>query len=1428
MSSKPVLSKYLPSMLVLLIFLASYDAIASSLLPSSNITAPTDGTYLPASLGTYSITGAATDRSGTGLKKVEVSIDRGSTWKAAYDASGSGSLTSWKYTWSPLPLGSYSIISKATDNQNGTESPAPGVHVVIDGSPPVSTITGPLGGLMKPPALGTYSINGTSTDGTGSGVSKVEVSTDGGANWSTAAGTATWSYSWAVSADGIYSLKSRATDNATNVETPASGVTVEIDGTPPAGSVSINSGSLYTTNRNVTLTLSATDTGPTRTCPGTYPIMCNVAEMQFSINGTAWNDWEPATTTKAWQFASGDGEKTIYARYKDQAGNISIPYSATITLDTVPPASSITTPAAGAYITSPSVTITGNADDPAGSGLTKVEVSTDGGTSWHDAQGTGQWSYTWTTPTDGNYTIKTRATDIASNTETPGAGITVTVDKTPPASTITAPAAGASIGGAATYAITGTANDTGAGVERVEVSTDGGMNWYDASGTADWSYSWTLPTDGSYTIMTRAYDRAGNVETPGAGVSVNVDITPPAGSIAPRNGKYTKSKKVWFTLSARDAGSNCPGPDPVMCNVPQMQFSTDGVGWLAWQASATTIQWDFGTITDGIKVLYVRYKDPAGNISSIYNTSVTIDSTPPSSSITSPAGGTFAGGGATYSITGTASDAVSGVQLVEVSTNGGSTWATATDTSGGLWGTWSYVWTLPAESTYILMTRATDKAANVETPSAGISVTVDTTPPASCTVKMNSDAAYTNSTAATLALSASDSSSGVSQMRISNDGVFDTEPWEVFAASKEWTLPGGDGTKTVYAVYKDAAGNISTACSDAIVLDATPPDGSLVINTGAAQTNSLSVTLSITASDTGSGVAFTQVSNDGIFDTEPWEAYSASKAWTLATGDGTKTVYVRFKDSAENISGAFSDDILLNTDTASPAVLIDAPADGLVLTASSYTITGTADDGTGSGVKTVEVSTDGGATWSLATGATSWSYGWNITAAGPYSILIRATDNAGNTAITTPRTVTAKASISADRASVNLNYNLARPPAMTKVNISSQPLSLVGNASSTKSWMSVSTTNSGTPSGMIITVNPAGLVARNYTGTVVFSSQYATNGPISIPVSLTATPATTLSHELQHYNWNPVLTGGNCAVCHITRNKFLPADFRELPSFCRSCHNASSVAHDRGYNSSVHSVFVCASSGGGKWPTYGTMTAAQKNNQPFANLKNGSLVTCITCHNPMGKQEDYGRKWELASSSDRYTYYMNNGGWANYGYLPPMVYRTTGVMTEPSYSKSKKAYLVSSSEYTYDETAGSITFKTQQAAACIYVTLDYQYLRASSQDNRICTDCHTQSTHKGNNCQTCHTAHNTGNTKGIRESLRTPNRTSITVKFLRYTGTVSFADGDGTHDGICEVCHTQTKYYRRDGSGFANHSGGVNQNGRNCTICHAHNTGFGK
>ena len=56
-----------------------------------------------------------------------------------------------------------------------------------------------------------------------------------------------------------------------------------------------------------------------------------------------------------------------------------------------------------------------------------VEVSTDGGATWHPATGDENWTYTWSPQVAGTYTIMSRAVDDSINLETPSAGRTVTV-----------------------------------------------------------------------------------------------------------------------------------------------------------------------------------------------------------------------------------------------------------------------------------------------------------------------------------------------------------------------------------------------------------------------------------------------------------------------------------------------------------------------------------------------------------------------------------------------------------------------------------------------------------------------------------------------------------------------------------------------------------------------------------------------------------------------------------------------------------------------------------------------------------------------------------------------------------------------------------------------------------------------------------------
>ena len=108
---------------------------------------------------------------------------------------------------------------------------------------------------------------------------------------------------------------------------------------------------------------------------------------------------------------------------------------ATESTDTTPPTSTITSPSSGATFSDGSaVTISGTATDAGGGVVAGVEVSTDGGTTWHPATTmsapgtTVTWSYSWIAHGNPTTTIESRAVDDSGNLEKPGPGITVNVN----------------------------------------------------------------------------------------------------------------------------------------------------------------------------------------------------------------------------------------------------------------------------------------------------------------------------------------------------------------------------------------------------------------------------------------------------------------------------------------------------------------------------------------------------------------------------------------------------------------------------------------------------------------------------------------------------------------------------------------------------------------------------------------------------------------------------------------------------------------------------------------------------------------------------------------------------------------------------------------------------------------------------------------
>jgi hypothetical protein len=146
-----------------------------------------------------------------------------------------------------------------------------------------------------------------------SGLKKIEYRVDNG-SW------VVYDQPFSVS-DGQHQIEYKAIDKAGNQT--SSTMAFKIDTVAPmALNIEINGGASSTNSTSVTLTLSANDD------------TSGVGEMQFSLDDSNWTDWEAYSTSKSFTLPSGDGEKTVYFRVRDKAGNLSSAISATIILET--------------------------------------------------------------------------------------------------------------------------------------------------------------------------------------------------------------------------------------------------------------------------------------------------------------------------------------------------------------------------------------------------------------------------------------------------------------------------------------------------------------------------------------------------------------------------------------------------------------------------------------------------------------------------------------------------------------------------------------------------------------------------------------------------------------------------------------------------------------------------------------------------------------------------------------------------------------------------------------------------------------------------------------------------------------------------------------------------------------------------------------
>jgi len=322
----------------------------------------------------------------------------------------------------------------------------------------------------------------------------------------------------------------------------------DLSSVPKGSTVSSASLQLYTQDAlggNVYLRKVTSSWDETAITWNNQPLFEEVADTQVVDTVNTWFAWDISGMVKDWVTGKviNNGVALMTAETGTSSGGLfcSSDYSVDIDLrpklvidyilDNEAPGSSVQNPKENAFLKGTTYAISGTANDnPDGSGVSLVQVSTDGGSSWQDATGTDSWTYNWAIPPDGTYNIKSRAIDTAGNIETPSAGVNITVDNTPPSALIVSPVGGIISGH---LSVSGTASDDnfksyklqyGAGATPASWTLFGAIHPNQVlSGNLGTGFTAGL-SDGIYMIELVVEDMAGNFSTNSVQIIVDNDL----------------------------------------------------------------------------------------------------------------------------------------------------------------------------------------------------------------------------------------------------------------------------------------------------------------------------------------------------------------------------------------------------------------------------------------------------------------------------------------------------------------------------------------------------------------------------------------------------------------------------------------------------------------------------------------------------------------------------------------------------------------------------------------------------------------------------------------------------------------------------------------------------------------------------------------
>jgi hypothetical protein len=846
-------------------------------------------------------------------------------------------------------------------------------------------------------------------------------------------GGKTWSYAFALPADGSYTVKARATqtgatslDSSTNtftVDTTSPGtasVTAPGDGntyaasTVPAtfsGSVADNSGGSGLNANSATFTLQRGSDNFYWTGSAWQLGVSNLATTHVATTGSTAAGWTDNATLPTWT-SQPSGTYTVQAKATDKAGNAFTGTAVTFTLDA----------------TAPTVTIDSLTPNPTGDGTT----------------------VTWHANENGAYSVRVGGTTCATGTPVDSGAYTQ------PATVATG--------------ILGSSLAEGANTIRVCV-TDAASN----AGTATSSVTKdsTDPITASVTTpVNNATFRAATV--PGGFSGSVADNTGGAG-LAANSTSFTLqrgSDGFYWTGTTWQAGAFSLGTT---------HGATSGNTAVTWTSAATMPGW--ASEDDGSYTVRATATDKTGNSFSGTAISFTLDSTgPATASVTAPADGSlYRAATVPASFAGSVADNSAGAGLNANSTTftlqrgsdnfywTGSAWQSAVAnlatthvaTTGGTAAGWTDNATLPtwssqADGTYTVQAKATDKVGNTFT-GAAVSFTLDKTLPV-----VTTDSATPNPTSGGTTITWHANENGSYSVRTGSSctagtvlasGSYSTQPSTVATVIAAASL--SEGSNTLIVCVTDGAGNagsttttVTKDTTDPVTASVTIPannglfrgttvpapfSGTVADNSGGAglAANSTTFTLQRPNGDYWTGTTwqsgvFTLGTTHGATTGNTavnWTNAAAMPSW--ATQDeGTYTIQATATDKVGNTFTGTASSFTLD-DTAPATASVTTPADSALYNGSSAptSYAGSAADNSGGGglnansttftlqrpngdywtgsaytaaataLTTTHVATSGSAaaSWSRNLGTT-----WESTD-GTYTVRATATDKAGNT-----------------------------------------------------------------------------------------------------------------------------------------------------------------------------------------------------------------------------------------------------------------------------------------------------------------------------------------------------------------------------------------------------------------------------------------------